>query len=331
MLRIKFIIQAQPSNGAGYEQEVRRTRISTDCSFEELLQKLRNWGDGLSEITYTDNDGDKVTVTSQDEWEECKDLRLLTSQEDDPLRPLVLRVYLESLTKKKISELSAAPPKDKSQQSLEEAESPTPPIPEILDAIFDKVDVLTSLKDGSCTPADLGASEWLLIKRCDAHIDVDINLKFLYDLMIAKGVACLGHNDMSTSALWFSRCTLILPQNPLGWYNLACCCAVSGLANSAVSHLERAFDCGYSKPAHLISDPDLELIRGHPRFISLRKRVTPSVQMLRRRRSAESARHVNFLISEESDSDDEDDESTPFLGSSNFAIPEDPFISMEGL
>ena len=323
MICTKFILKTK-GESIESETEAHRIRINSKCNFEDVIQRLTDWGKGIRSITYLDNDGDVISLASQDEWVECTDLWRLMAAVENPLRPLVLRVSVDELVKKRLSvELVTS--------AIQEL--PAAPIPDILDAVFEKPDVLESLKEGIETPESLGASEWLSTRKSDTHLDIDINTKFLYDLMIAKGVSCLGHNDMAASTSWFDKCTTVLPHNPLGWYNLACCSSVSGLQTSAISYLEKAFECGYSKPAHLESDPDLELIRKHPKFVSLRKRVTPSVQVLKTRRSDQS-RHVNFLISEESDSDDVDDESTPFLGGYNSSMPlcsvqtEDPFMSM---
>ena len=62
------------------------------------------------------------------------------------------------------------------------------------------------------------------------------------------------------------------PDRPIPWYNLACSCALLGMADKAFSALERALRLGYSHLAHLRRDPDLNSLRDDPRFARLLRR-----------------------------------------------------------
>lgn len=52
-------------------------------------------------------------------------------------------------------------------------------------------------------------------------------------------------------------------------YTLACTYALCGQKTPALDHLGRAIEAGYTNYSHLIADPDLEIIRGEPRFAAL--------------------------------------------------------------
>ncbi len=56
------------------------------------------------------------------------------------------------------------------------------------------------------------------------------------------------------------------PRDPTVHYNLACSYALLGKKEEAFSELKKAVRLGYSDPDHMRADPDLESLRGDPRF-----------------------------------------------------------------
>lgn len=59
------------------------------------------------------------------------------------------------------------------------------------------------------------------------------------------------------------------PREHLAHYNLACAYALSGDSPNALAHLATAIDTGFSDPAHMAQDPDLESLRELPGFQTL--------------------------------------------------------------
>jgi serine/threonine protein kinase/tetratricopeptide (TPR) repeat protein len=76
---------------------------------------------------------------------------------------------------------------------------------------------------------------------------------------------------------WARRAVQTDPSHPLLFYNLACFHAVAGRPALALDHLERAMELGMrSGRDWMITDPDLESIRSHPRFQALLTERTPA-------------------------------------------------------
>jgi tetratricopeptide (TPR) repeat protein len=69
------------------------------------------------------------------------------------------------------------------------------------------------------------------------------------------------------------RLVQLMPERPIPWYNLACSYALLGMAEPAVSALQRSLELGYKHLDHLRRDPDLKSLRHDPRFIRLLRRL----------------------------------------------------------
>ncbi len=65
------------------------------------------------------------------------------------------------------------------------------------------------------------------------------------------------------------RLVRLQAERPIPWYNLACSYAMLGMAEPALSALQRALELGYSHLKHLTRDPDLKSLRNDPRFLRL--------------------------------------------------------------
>jgi tetratricopeptide (TPR) repeat protein len=65
----------------------------------------------------------------------------------------------------------------------------------------------------------------------------------------------------------------LLPTNATAHYNLACSLALSKRPSEALESLQHAIDLGYSDADWMLQDPDLEELKGNPRFQKLLQRL----------------------------------------------------------
>ena len=63
------------------------------------------------------------------------------------------------------------------------------------------------------------------------------------------------------------------PRNPLVFYNLACSHSLNGQFELAAAALERSLDLGYRDFHWLAKDPDLQGLRRHPLYRSIKNKV----------------------------------------------------------
>jgi serine/threonine protein kinase/Flp pilus assembly protein TadD len=68
---------------------------------------------------------------------------------------------------------------------------------------------------------------------------------------------------------WARRAVQSDPANPLMLYNIGCLYALMGNGGLALDHLERAIELGMRNKDWLMTDPDLDSLRGDPRFRAL--------------------------------------------------------------
>jgi serine/threonine protein kinase/tetratricopeptide (TPR) repeat protein len=68
---------------------------------------------------------------------------------------------------------------------------------------------------------------------------------------------------------WIRRAVQSDPTNPLMLYNVGCFYALLGKTELSLDHLERATELGMRNVDWLLTDPDLEAVRGDPRFDAL--------------------------------------------------------------
>jgi len=66
----------------------------------------------------------------------------------------------------------------------------------------------------------------------------------------------------------------LLPDNARIQYNLACSLSLVGRKRESVEILSRAFDLGYDDFTWMLQDPDLEPLRGYPKYEELVSSVT---------------------------------------------------------
>ncbi len=65
----------------------------------------------------------------------------------------------------------------------------------------------------------------------------------------------------------------LCPSDPVVWYNLACSYALTGKSEASFQALEKAIQLGYDDAYSMKKDPDLEAVRGHPKFQELLSRI----------------------------------------------------------
>jgi hypothetical protein len=82
--------------------------------------------------------------------------------------------------------------------------------------------------------------------------------------------------DGARSDEWARRAIQSDPNNPLLLYNIGCLYAVAGKPGLALDHLERAMELGMRNKDWLMTDPDLESVRGDPRFAALLSEAPPA-------------------------------------------------------
>jgi len=63
------------------------------------------------------------------------------------------------------------------------------------------------------------------------------------------------------------------PSDPTVLYNLACSYSLTGETESAFAALHRALDSGYDDFKWLAQDPDLETLRKHPDYTTVRAKL----------------------------------------------------------
>ena len=105
---------------------------------------------------------------------------------------------------------------------------------------------------------DIDFFERLLARRPDA---VEV-LRVLAELVSRKGL-------LDRAVELDRQLVVLLPNDFLARYNLACSLARAGRPDEAIDSLSRAILLGYDDLAHMEADPDLESLRNHPDFQAL--------------------------------------------------------------
>ena len=79
-------------------------------------------------------------------------------------------------------------------------------------------------------------------------------------------VCCSRLGDRARGLEWAEQATVVDPEDANVAYNVACLLALEGERDRAIELLQRAFQVGFARRDWIEHDPDLESLRGDPRF-----------------------------------------------------------------
>ncbi len=91
-------------------------------------------------------------------------------------------------------------------------------------------------------------------------------------LLLGTG-SLLLMGDTERAEEWIERALAIDPTDSVSLYNAACNYATIGRIDAALDHLERAIDNGTVSADWMRNDPDLDNLRGDPRYAALLRRA----------------------------------------------------------
>jgi len=254
---IKFVLQRKP--------DVETHRIRGSFTFGEVQTLVAQWWEGaLVSYSYTDSDGDMVTMQSDAEWKECM-------VEHQRMGSAVVRVVVMKKGKKDrtgalLSE-SAIPsplaPSSPSEQPIEDNGGLLATEPPAMDATQALLQLLPPGANSIYINAMFGMS----------LLDPD-DLRFrasTYALhLMKKGSLTRARDVLSLAA------TLPLEREKddiIIRYNLGCVHALLGDPMAALAELKVSVDHGYRNGLHMAKDEDLISLHGLEEFEQLLHRA----------------------------------------------------------
>jgi tetratricopeptide (TPR) repeat protein len=86
------------------------------------------------------------------------------------------------------------------------------------------------------------------------------------DALTALGNAYTQTGEYEKGLRIDKRLEVLLPDDPIVLYNLACSYSLLGYLDDALLTIKRSVKCGYDDFDHMSSDPDLENLRQDERF-----------------------------------------------------------------
>lgn len=255
-----------------YGEEVRRIPFPapkpTWQQFQMLLRTLfsNNYHPEIR-ISYQDEEGDQITMSSEIEWNSAYDFLSTQSlpkitlkvpeypfSEGPPPQPLYFYVH----------NADQQPCQTIPVNSTKELEH----ISKNLSACLEKL-----LPEGKLLPNNL--PDWfrpaVKVRRSQnpSEVDLDLDIDKLANILHSRAISELDiHNtDSARNSLQALYC--ISPKNPITLYNMACCEALANQKALALEFLGQAISNGYTKLEHMMTDSDLEAIRETPEFKKL--------------------------------------------------------------
>jgi tetratricopeptide (TPR) repeat protein len=225
-------------------------------------------------LQYVDSEGDNIDVTSQLEWEEMfKELRNEkiykikvvegTRQyfKDGP-EPVPVYAYDDPIQKKPLQY------EDENFTILRSR------VPRCLQELFHGKKILPhnlpSFLNGVVN----------IINHPNNVVDIDVDVTKLQIALSHKGYEYLENQEYEKGRTMYLALLLLVPEDPIGTYNLACAESLLGNREEAVKVLRRSVDLGYANLSHLVADEDLKNIRDMPEFgkivTELKVRQTPT-------------------------------------------------------
>ncbi len=103
-------------------------------------------------------------------------------------------------------------------------------------------------------------------ERAQRHLELNPNDVRAISLG-AAGLLMMGRRERGLE--WMRRAADMAPEDPIVAWNTACNFSKAGETEAALDHLERAAALGIADRRWLEHDPDMDSLRGHPRFITV--------------------------------------------------------------
>jgi len=258
-----------------YDQEVRRIPFPSPKptweQFQFILRSLfANTYHPEVRISYQDEEGDQITMSSELEWSAAYDflstqslskVTLTSPQNPFSQGPPPQPLYFYHQQQHQQGAFHPIPVNSTTDANLKKLSQN---LPACLEKLF---------PEGKILPHNL--PEWFRpavnVRRCDSsnEVDVDINLDLLFSVLHTKALSELGLNQTDSARKLLEAQHCLEPTNPVTLYNLACCEALSGRKTLSLAYLEKAIKNGYNRFEHMISDSDLDSIRGEPEYLAL--------------------------------------------------------------
>ena len=88
----------------------------------------------------------------------------------------------------------------------------------------------------------------------------------------ANGLIALGERERALE--WAALALEMEPDEPMVLYNVACISCIAGKTDQALDQLERAVHLGLRQIGWLQNHPNLDPLRGQPRFAALMQELT---------------------------------------------------------
>ncbi len=95
------------------------------------------------------------------------------------------------------------------------------------------------------------------------------------DVVEILGSLYTKHGRIADGLKMDRRLVKLQPRNATAHYNLACSLALSKRKSDALRSLLLAVELGYSDLDWMQQDPDLEVLKSHPAFLSLLEQLKP--------------------------------------------------------
>jgi len=254
-----------------YGEEVRRIPFPSPKptweQFQLLLRSLftTNYHPEIR-ISYQDEEGDQITMSSEIEWSSAYDF-LLTQN----LPKISLKVPEQPF--------SEGPPPQPLYFYINNADQQQQPCQSIpvnstenlshisnnLPACLEKL-----LPEGKLLPYNL--PDWFRpavnVRRSHnaSEVDLDIDIDRLSSVLHSRAISELNNNNTDSARNLLQALYCISPKSPITLYNMACCEALANQKAAAIQYLRLAISNGYTKLEHMLSDSDLASIRGTPEF-----------------------------------------------------------------
>jgi len=231
-------------------------------------------------ISYQDEEGDQITLRTENEWLSAYDF--LSTQN---LPKITLNIpeypFLEGPTPQSLYFYV----QDSNQQQ------PPQPIPvnSTNDPLLKKLsgDLPACLEkifaEGKILPHNL--PDWFRpavnIRKCQNsnEVDMDLNIEELFKVLHIRALFELENNNIDLARKLLHAQSCIGPTNPITLYNLACCEALASRKHEAIEYLRLAIRYGYDKVEHMMGDSDLSCLRGEAAFQSLAHDLTLNAQV----------------------------------------------------